>query len=41
MAESGLFKHPLKTNEHRSPMVPASPEIEKQLDKVLAEIGLI
>ena len=22
----------LKTNEHRSPMVPASPEIEKQLD---------
>jgi 4-hydroxy-tetrahydrodipicolinate synthase len=31
----------LKTNEHRSPMAPASPEIEKQLDKVLAEIGLI
>jgi 4-hydroxy-tetrahydrodipicolinate synthase len=31
----------LKTNEHRSPMVPASPEIEKQLDKILAEIGLI
>ena len=31
----------LKTNEHRSPMVPASPEVEKQLDKILAEIGLI
>jgi 4-hydroxy-tetrahydrodipicolinate synthase len=31
----------LKTNEHRSPMVPASPEIEKHLDKILAEIGLI
>jgi hypothetical protein len=31
----------LKTNEHRSPMVPASPEIEKQLDRVLVEIGLI
>jgi 4-hydroxy-tetrahydrodipicolinate synthase len=31
----------LKTNEHRSPMVPASPEIEKKLDKILAEIGLI
>jgi 4-hydroxy-tetrahydrodipicolinate synthase len=31
----------LKTNEHRSPMVPASPEIEEQLDKILAEIGLI
>ena len=31
----------LKTNEHRSPMAPASPEIEKQLDQILAEIGLI
>jgi len=31
----------LKTNEHRSPMAPASPEIEKQLDKVLAEMDLI
>jgi 4-hydroxy-tetrahydrodipicolinate synthase len=31
----------LKTNEHRSPMVPASPEIEKQLDRVLVAIGLI
>ena len=29
------------TNEHRTPMVPASPEIERQLDKVLADIGLI
>ena len=31
----------LKINEHRSPLVPASPEVEKQLDKVLAEIGLL
>lgn len=31
----------LKTNEHRSPLVPASPDVEKQLDKVLAEIGLL
>jgi 4-hydroxy-tetrahydrodipicolinate synthase len=31
----------LKANEHRSPLVPASPEIERQLDKVLAEIGLL
>jgi 4-hydroxy-tetrahydrodipicolinate synthase len=31
----------LKTNEHRSPLVPASPEVEKQLDKVLADMGLI
>jgi 4-hydroxy-tetrahydrodipicolinate synthase len=31
----------LKTNEHRSPMAPASPEVEKQLDKILAEVGLI
>jgi 4-hydroxy-tetrahydrodipicolinate synthase len=31
----------LKTNEHRSPLVPASTDVEKQLDKVLAEIGLI
>ena len=30
----------LKTNEHRSPLVPASPEVEKQLDKVLADVGL-
>jgi 4-hydroxy-tetrahydrodipicolinate synthase len=30
----------LKTNEHRSPLVPASPEVEKQLDKVLADMGL-
>jgi hypothetical protein len=26
---------------HIGPMVPASPEIEKQLDNILAEIGLI
>jgi 4-hydroxy-tetrahydrodipicolinate synthase len=31
----------LKTNEHRSPLIPASPEVEKQLDKVLADMGLI
>ena len=31
----------LKTNEHRSPMAPASPEIEKQLDRILAETGLV
>jgi 4-hydroxy-tetrahydrodipicolinate synthase len=31
----------LKTNEHRSPMTPASADVEKQLDKVLADIGLI
>ena len=31
----------LKTNEHRTPMAPASPEVEKQLDKILAEVELI
>jgi dihydrodipicolinate synthase/N-acetylneuraminate lyase len=31
----------LKSNEHRTPMVSASPEVEKQLDEVLADIGLI
>jgi 4-hydroxy-tetrahydrodipicolinate synthase len=31
----------LQSNEHRSPLVPASPEVEKQLDKVLADMGLI
>ena len=31
----------LKANEHRSPLVPASPDVEKQLDKILAEIGLV
>jgi len=30
----------LKTNEHRSPLVPASPEVEKQLDRILAEMEL-
>jgi 4-hydroxy-tetrahydrodipicolinate synthase len=30
----------LKTNEHRSPLVPASLEVEKQLDKVLADMGM-
>jgi len=31
----------LKANERRSPMAPASPETEKQLDEVLVEIDLI
>ena len=31
----------LKANEHRSPLVPASPDVERQLDKILADIGLI
>jgi 4-hydroxy-tetrahydrodipicolinate synthase len=30
----------LHANEHRSPLVPALPEVEKQLDQVLADIGL-
>jgi 4-hydroxy-tetrahydrodipicolinate synthase len=30
----------LHANEHRTPLVPASPEVEKQLDKVLSDIGL-
>jgi 4-hydroxy-tetrahydrodipicolinate synthase len=30
----------LHKNEHRIPLVPASPEVEKQLDEVLADIGL-
>jgi 4-hydroxy-tetrahydrodipicolinate synthase len=28
-------------NEHRLPMVPATPELAKRLDKVLAEAGLL
>jgi len=31
----------LAANEHRSPLVPASPEVERQLDKVLADLGLL
>lgn len=31
----------LDTNEHRLPMVPATPEQEKQLDQILAKAGLI
>jgi 4-hydroxy-tetrahydrodipicolinate synthase len=31
----------LKTNEHRLPLVPASPDVEKQLDKVLADLGMV
>jgi 4-hydroxy-tetrahydrodipicolinate synthase len=31
----------LKANDHRLPMVPASADVEKQLDKVLADIGMI
>jgi len=30
----------LHKNEHRIPLVPATPEVEKQLDEVLANIGL-
>ena len=30
-----------RSNEHRLPMVPASPEVERQLDTVLAQIGLL
>ena len=29
----------LNANEHRTPLVPALPEVEKQLDEVLADIG--
>jgi 4-hydroxy-tetrahydrodipicolinate synthase len=29
----------LQANEHRSPLVPAAPEVERQLDKVLADLG--
>jgi 4-hydroxy-tetrahydrodipicolinate synthase len=28
-------------NEHRLPMVPATPELEKRLDKVLQDAGLL
>jgi len=31
----------LETNEHRLPMVPATPELEKRLDGVLARAGLL
>jgi 4-hydroxy-tetrahydrodipicolinate synthase len=31
----------LETNEHRLPMVPATPELEKRLDAVLTNTGLI
>ena len=31
----------LKANEHRSPLVPASADVEKQLDKILTDIGLV
>ena len=31
----------LSTNEHRLPMVPATPELEKRLDGVLARAGLL
>ena len=31
----------LKANEHRLPLVPASPDVEKQLDKVLADLGMV
>jgi 4-hydroxy-tetrahydrodipicolinate synthase len=31
----------LATNEHRLPMVPATPDLEKRLDGVLARAGLL
>ena len=31
----------LKANEHRLPLVPASPDVERQLDKVLADLGMV
>ena len=31
----------LPTNEHRLPMVPATPELEKRLDAVLKRAGLL
>ncbi len=31
----------LPTNEHRLPMVPATPELERRLDRLLAETGLL
>jgi 4-hydroxy-tetrahydrodipicolinate synthase len=31
----------LKTNEHRLPMVPATPELERRLDGVLQRAGLL
>jgi 4-hydroxy-tetrahydrodipicolinate synthase len=30
----------LRTNEHRTPLAPALPEVEKQLDQILADVGL-
>jgi 4-hydroxy-tetrahydrodipicolinate synthase len=31
----------LEKNEHRLPMAPASPDLERRLDAVLARAGLI
>jgi 4-hydroxy-tetrahydrodipicolinate synthase len=31
----------MPTNEHRLPMVPATPELEKRLDGVLERAGLV
>jgi hypothetical protein len=31
----------LKANEHRLPLVPASPDVERQLGKVLADLGMV
>jgi 4-hydroxy-tetrahydrodipicolinate synthase len=31
----------IPTNEHRLPMVPATPELEKKLDGVLTRVGLL
>jgi 4-hydroxy-tetrahydrodipicolinate synthase len=31
----------LNANEHRLPLVPASPDVERQLDKILADLGMV
>jgi hypothetical protein len=31
----------LERNEHRLPMMPATPELEKRLDEVLQRVGLL
>ena len=31
----------LASNEHRLPMVPATPELERRLDAVLQRVGLL
>jgi 4-hydroxy-tetrahydrodipicolinate synthase len=31
----------LKANEHRLPLIPASPDLEKQLDIILDDLGMV